>query len=314
MAEKIAVLMGGRSLEREVSLKSGERVVAALQGRGYPVVALDLVPQLVDSLRSEKPQAVYVALHGKLGEDGVIQELLEFLRIPYTGSGVLASMLTWDKDLSKRLFLENGIPTPAWVAFSASAFKEMGAARALDLIAEQTGGFPVAVKPASQGSALGLRRVEDPSGLADAILNAFAYDSKVMVEKWVGGTEIAISVIDGPEGPEALPAVEIVPKSGIYDYDAKYTPDATDYFIPVRLPAEQVERAASIAREVYRVLGCRDLSRIDAVIDEHGRTQVLECSTLPGLTETSVLAMSAEAAGIGFDDLVERQIRAALTR
>ena len=314
MAPKIGVLMGGRSLERAISLVSGKRVCEALTSRGYRVVALDLVPELVDTLSSERPDAVYIALHGKLGEDGTVQELLEFLGIPYTGPNVLTSMLAWDKDLTKELLVKQGIPTPAWVSFSASAIKEMGAMRALDRIAGELGGYPLCVKPAEQGSALGLARVEDDRQLAEAILDALAYDTKVVVEKWVEGTEIAVSVIDGPNGPVVLPAVEIVPRSGIYDYNAMYTQGETDYFVPARLPEATLERASELARTVYELLGCRDVSRIDTIVDADGTPYVLECSTLPGLTETSVLVMAADAAGIAFDDLVDRVAKDALAR
>ncbi|NTU70519.1 MAG: D-alanine--D-alanine ligase [Coriobacteriia bacterium] len=314
MAKKIAVLMGGRSLEREISLQSGARVVAALEARGHHVLALDLVPKLVDTLRSERPDAVYITLHGKFGEDGMIQELLEFLKIPYTGPGVLASMLAWDKDLTKRLFLTNDIPTPPWIAFSAEAIKEMGAASALDLVGEEIGGFPVAVKPAEQGSALGLSRVSDAKGLAEAMLTGLGYDSKVLVEKWIDGTEIAIPILDGPNGTEALPAVEIAPKAGLYDYESMYTPGETEYFVPARLPEDVAARATEIATRVYTSLGCRDVSRVDMVVAADGTPYVLECSTSPGLTETSVLAMSAEAAGISFEEYVDRIVSAALAR
>jgi len=311
---KIAVLMGGRSLERDISLQSGARVVSALESCGHRVLALDLVPGLVNTLRSEKPDAVYITLHGKFGEDGMIQELLEFLKIPYTGSGVLASMLAWDKDLTKRLFLTTGIPTPPWLAFSAEAIKEMGAASALDLVGEEIGGYPVVVKPAMQGSALGLSKVEDASGLAEAMLTGLGYGSKVLVEKWIDGTEIAVPILDGPDGPEVLPAVEIVPKHGLYDYDSMYTVGETEYFVPARLPESVLGHAMDTARRVYTSLGCRDVSRIDMVVAEDGTPHVLECSTSPGLTETSVLAMSAEAAGVSFESLVDRIINAALAR
>ncbi len=314
MRDKIAVLMGGNSLEREVSLQSGERVFEALKGLGYRALPLDVTPDLVETLRSEKPDAVFVALHGKFGEDGMIQELLEFIGIPYTGPGVLTSMLAWDKDLTKRLFLTHGIPTPDWVAFSAGSIKETGAARALDLVGGEIGGYPVGVKPSQQGSALGLSRVETPDKLADAMLAALGYDVKVLIEKWVDGTELAVSVLDGEDGPQALPPVEVVPKTGIFDYDAKYNPSKTDYFIPARLSEEVLSNAVETAKKVYALLACRDVSRIDMVVAKDGTPYVLECSTHPGLTETSVLAMSAEEAGITFDELVDRLVRAALGR
>ncbi len=195
MAEKIAVLMGGRSLEREVSLASGKHVCDALQALGYYVLALDVTADLVETLRSERPDAAYIALHGKFGEDGTIQELLEFLGIPYTGPGVVASALAWDKSVAKHLFAEHGIPTPPWVTLTADAFKEMGAATAIDLMGEAAGGYPVAVKPSRQGSALGLRRVESADELADALLDALSYDTAAIVERWVEGVELAVTVL-----------------------------------------------------------------------------------------------------------------------
>jgi D-alanine-D-alanine ligase len=315
MKQKIAVLMGGRSLEREVSLSSGRNVSDALTAAGYKVLPLDVTADLVDTLRSERPDAAYIALHGKYGEDGTIQELLEFLGVPYTGPGVVASALAWDKSVAKHLFAEKGVATPAWVTLTTDAFKEMGAATALDLIPEAVGGFPVAVKPAKQGSALGLRRVNSAEGLADALLTALSYDTSALVEKWIEGTELAISVLG--EGPDALvlPAVEIVPPAtGLYDFTARVTPGDTDFFAPARITAAAAEAAAAVALEVHSALGCRDLSRVDLVIDGEGRPFVLECNTSPGMTETSLLPMSAEAAGMTFQDVVSRLTEAALAR
>lgn len=315
MKEKIAVLMGGRSLEREVSLASGRNVSDALAAAGYKVLPLDVTADLVATLRSERPDAAYIALHGKYGEDGTIQELLEFLGVPYTGPGVVASALAWDKSVAKHLFAEKGIPTPAWVTLTADAFKEMGAATALDLIPEAVGGFPVAVKPAKQGSALGLRRVDSAEGLADALLTALSYDTSALVEKWINGTELAISVLGQGLDALVLPAVEIVPPaSGLYDFTARVTPGETDFFAPARITPETAISAAAVALNVHNALGCRDLSRIDLVIDSEGRPLVLECNTSPGMTETSLLPMAAEAADMTFQDVVSRLVEAALTR
>ncbi|GAB4281926.1 MAG: D-alanine--D-alanine ligase [Coriobacteriia bacterium] len=310
--EKIAVLMGGRSLERDVSLKSGERVCAALDERGYRVLALDVTPELTETLRSERPDAVYIALHGKYGEDGTIQELLEFLGIPYTGPGVVASALAWDKAVSKRLFRANGIPTPDWVTFSADAFKEMGAARALDLVPDALGGFPLVVKPAEQGSALGLTRVEDADALPDALLSALSYGSVAIAERWIEGAELAVSVLDGPDGLEVLPPVEMVPKSGLFDFSAMYTPGETDYYVPARLTDDVAAEVRRLAEAVHTLLGCRHVSRVDMVVGADGVPNVLECNTSPGMTETSLLPMAADAIGVSFQDLVERLARAAL--
>jgi D-alanine-D-alanine ligase len=314
MKEKIAVLMGGRSLEREVSLRSGERVFGALTELGYRAIALDVTPDLVDTLRREKPDAVYIALHGKFGEDGTVQEALEFLAIPYTGPGVVASSLAWDKSLSKRLFAEAGIPTPAWVTFTADAFKEMGAASALDLVPGAIGGLPAVVKPTKQGSALGLSRVDDPAELPDALLSALSFGDAAIVEKWVDGCELAVSVLDGPDGPEVLPPVEMVAKSGLFDFKAMYTAGETEYFCPARLSDDVMGDVVDLAARCHALLGCRDVSRVDMVVDDDGRPFVLEVNTSPGMTETSLLPMAAGAAGITFRQLVDRLARAAHCR
>jgi D-alanine-D-alanine ligase len=311
MKEKIAVLMGGRSLEREVSLRSGERVFSALQELGYRALGLDVTPELVDTLRREKPDAVYIALHGKFGEDGTVQEALEFLGIPYTGPGVVASSLAWDKSLSKRIFAEAGVPTPAWVTFTRDAFKEMGAASALDLVPGAVGGFPVVVKPTKQGSALGLAKVDAADGLADALLSALSFGDAAIVEKWVDGCEIAVSVLDGPDGPQVLPPVEMVAKSGLFDFSAMYTAGETEYFCPARLEPAVSDEVVALAARCHTLLGCRDVSRCDIVVDAQGRPFVLEVNTSPGMTELSLLPMAAQAAGIAFPQLVERLVRAA---
>ncbi|MCE5191547.1 MAG: D-alanine--D-alanine ligase [Actinomycetia bacterium] len=312
MKEKIAVLMGGRSLEREVSLASGKRVCDALAELGYRVVPLDVTPELVATLRSERPDAVYIALHGKDGEDGTVQELLEFLGIAYTGPGVVASALAWDKAVSKRLFRENGIPTPTWVTFTASAFKEMGAATALDLLPGVLGGFPLVVKPAEQGSALGLTRVTAPAELPGALMNALSYGDKAIVERWIDGVELAVSVLDGPEGPRVLPPVEMVALSGLFDFSAMYTPGETDYYVPARLDEAVMAEVIRLAADVHLLLGCRHVSRVDMVVGANGAPQVLECNTSPGMTETSLLPMAAAAVDITFQELVELLARAAL--
>jgi D-alanine-D-alanine ligase len=314
MKRKVAVLMGGRSLEREVSLASGRRVSDALEAAGYYVLPLDVTADLVQTLRSERPDAAYIALHGKYGEDGTIQELLEFLGIPYTGPGVVSSALAWDKSVAKHLFIERDIPTPAWVTLTADAFKEMGAATALDLVSEAVGGFPVAVKPAKQGSALGLRRVDTSEGLADALLTALSYDTSALVEKWIDGVELAISVLGEGDDALVLPAVEIVPNGAIYDFAARVTPGEADFFAPARITPEAAAIAAATALRVHNALGCRDVSRVDLVLDEVGQPLVLECNTSPGMTETSLLPMAAEAADMTFQDVVSRLIEAALAR
>lgn len=312
--EKIAVLMGGRSLERDVSLKSGQRVCEALGTLGYRVLPLDVTADLVQTLRAERPDACYITLHGKYGEDGTIQELLEFLGIAYTGPGVVSSALAWDKSLAKRLFVEHAIPTPSWVTLTADAFKEMGAATALDLVPVDVGAFPLAVKPSKQGSALGLTRVDSAGALAEALLTALGYGEAAIIEKWIEGCVVAVSVFDGPGGPVVLPPVEIVARSGLFDFDAMYTPGQTEYFVPARLDEAALAAVVENAARVHTLLGCRDVSRVDMVVDSAGSAYVLECNTSPGMTETSLLPMAAEAGDISFQDVVERLTQAALGR
>lgn len=314
MKQKIAVLMGGRSLEREVSLASGKRVCEALEGAGHYVLGLDVTADLVNTLRSERPDAAYIALHGKYGEDGTIQELLEFLGIPYTGPGVVSCALSWDKSVAKHLLSENGVDTPGWITLTSDAFKQMGAAAAVDLMGDAVGGFPVAVKPSRQGSALGLMRVEDRESLAEALLDALSYDTAAMVERWVEGTELAVSVLGDGDAAQVLPPVEIAPREGLYDFSARYAEGETDFFVPARLDDAVLDSATRVAAKVHALLRCRDVSRVDMVVDGDGRPWVLECNSSPGMTETSLLPMAAEAAGMSFQDVVLRVTSAALER
>lgn len=310
MKPRIVVLMGGRSLERSVSLVSGRRVTRALEERGYPVSALDVDENLVPALISEKPDLAFISLHGKDGEDGTVQELLEILGVPYTGPGPLASIIGFNKVLSKELFLANGIPTPAYFTVSESTLEDMGAAALLPAAWEKLGG-PVVVKPAAQGSALGVGIIHEFDALAGALVTALGYDNRVLIERFVAGCEIAVSVI-GDREPLALPAVEVVPESGFFDFEARYTPGKTDYYVPARLPGETAAEAERLAIEVHGLLHCKDLSRVDMVVGEDGIPYVLELNISPGMTETSLLPIAAAEAGMSFADLVERIVSLAL--
>lgn len=310
MKPRIVVLMGGRSLERDVSLMSGRRIERALRERDYPVIALDVDETLVPRLLEEKPDLVYIALHGKDGEDGTVQELLEILGLPYTGPGPLASGIGFNKVLSKELFLDAGIATPRYFSLGEATVEDMGAAGLLPLAWEKLGA-PVVVKPAAQGSALGVSVVERFDELAGALVGAFGYDDRVLIEEFIRGTEIAVSVI-GNDLPVALPSVEVVPRSGFFDFDARYTPGETDYFVPARLPEKVAAEAERIALEVHRLLRCKDMSRVDMVVDEDGRPFVLELNISPGMTETSLLPIAAREVGMSFVDLVERLVKLAL--
>lgn len=309
---KIAVLMGGRSLEREVSLKSGHRVADALEEKGYKVSRIDVDEKLVSLLRKIKPDLAYIALHGKDGEDGTIQELLEMLKIAYTGPGVYASILGFDKVLSKETFKTNGIPTAPFYTLSVAAFKEMGAEDSLGKIVADLG-LPLVIKPARQGSALGIKIAHKKSELPDRIIEALNFDNKIILEKYLRGKEISISIL-GNRALQALPPVEIVPHKEYFDFESMYSMGKTDYFVPARLSASTRKKVEEIALNVYRALHARDVSRIDMVIDDKLGPRVLEINTSPGLTETSLLPMAAEACKISFEDLVEKIAKMALKR
>ena len=310
MKEKIAVLMGGHSLERDVSFASGKRVAAALKKLGYRVVRVDVDEHVVTNLKREKVDLCFIALHGKFGEDGTIQELLEIMGIPYTGAGVLASMIGMDKALSKEIFRLEDIPTPDFYALSTGAIKEMGASAVLKDVVEKIG-LPLVVKPSSQGSALGIKFVNDESELPSALLGALSYDEKVILEEYIKGTEVAVSVL-GNARPHPLPAVEIVPKKGFFDFEAMYTMGMTEYFVPARLTPEKTREVQAIAVKTFKALKCKGVARVDFIIGRDEVPYVLELNTIPGMTETSLLPMAAQEAGMTFEELVDRIVKLAL--
>ena len=300
---RVAVLKGGRSLERQVSLKSGARVQDALHRLGHDVVAIDVGHDLVRRLRHSAPEVAFVALHGRDGEDGTVQELLEVLAIPYTGSGISACIRCADKVIAKNHMLDAGIPTPDFFAFNETAFKELGAADALPAIEERLG-FPLVVKPAGQGSALGIKFAASARDVPGALVAAFSYGDKVLLERHVQGRDLAVSVLDR----EVLPVVEAVPTDEeFYDFEARYEIGRTQFVCPAELPAAVTARAQELALQVWDVLGCRGVARIDLMLcDKTGELTVLEANAIPGMTETSLLPMAADAAGIGFDELIAR--------
>jgi D-alanine-D-alanine ligase len=311
---RIAVLKGGRSLERQVSLRSGARVEDALERLGHDVVGIDVGPDLIRRLREEVPDAAFVALHGRNGEDGTVQELLEILDVPYTGSGVLACTLATDKVLTKHLLLEAGIPTPPFFAFTQTAFRELGAAEMLPAIAERLD-FPIVVKPSGQGSALGIKFARTPEDVPAALVAAFSYDARVLLERHVEGRDLAVSVLDGAGGPEALPVVEAVPREeDFYDFEARYEIGRTGFICPAELAPGTTERAQGLALACHRLLGCYAFSRVDLMLDRHDELYVLEANPIPGLTDTSLLPQAAEAGGIDFDQLVGRILELAFER
>ncbi len=308
---RVAVLKGGRSLERQVSLRSGARVQEALARLGHEVVPVDAGPDLVDELSAERPEIAFVALHGRDGEDGTVQELLEVLGIPYTGSGVSACIRAADKVLAKHAMRDAGIPTPDFYAFNDTAFEALGAAQALPAIEERLE-FPIVVKPARQGSALGIKFARTPADVPAALVSAFSYDRKVLLERYVHGRELAISLLDDGGAPVALPIVEALPEQeSFYDFESRYEIGRTRFVCPAQLDPEVAARASEIALQTYALLGCAGFGRVDLMLSQDtGELFVLELNPIPGLTETSLLPQAAEAAGISFDGLVERVLAA----
>jgi D-alanine-D-alanine ligase len=305
---RVAVLKGGRSLERQVSLRSGARVEDALRRLDHEVVAIDVALDLIRRLRETEPDVAFIAMHGRDGEDGTVQELLEILGIPYTGSGVLACSRATDKVLAKHLMLEAGIPTPEFFAFNETAFRELGAAEALPAIEERLD-FPIVVKPSSQGSALGIKFARSAAELPAALVAAFSYDSRVLLERHVDGRDLAVSILDG----EPLPIVEAVPRDEeFYDFEARYEIGRTDFVCPAQLADGLTGLAQDLAVQTYRLFGCSAFARVDLMLDQADDLTVLEANPIPGLTETSLLPQAAEAAGISFDELVGRILELAL--
>jgi D-alanine-D-alanine ligase len=330
---RVAVLMGGTSAERPVSLSTGKQILNALDPDRYTVYALDTasgerflpatgLPDHVRTLKSfdgersvstladlqqvaesDRPDVVFIALHGPGGEDGTVQGMLELLGVPYVGSGVLASALAMDKAMCKRVLVSEGVLMPEGRLLRRGDDASRQAAQAMAL--------PLVVKPNAQGSSFGVTIVETAEQLDQAIEKAFQYDSSILVEQCVRGTEISVPVL-GNDVPSVLPIIEIVPKSGVYDYESKYTPGATDEIVPARLADGVTARAQEIAATCHKVLGCRGMSRTDMIVTASGEIYALEVNTIPGMTPTSLLPRSAQAAGIPFPELLDRLIGHAL--
>jgi D-alanine-D-alanine ligase len=306
---KVAVLKGGKSLERNVSLRSAARVEDALTRLGHETVSLDAGADLVRRLREHRPDVAFVAMHGAGGEDGTAQELLEILDLPFTGPGVAACALCSDKVRAKHALRAAGVPTPAWFAFSETAFRGLGAADALEGLGESLG-FPIVVKPSRGGSALGVRFAGSREEVPEALVSAFSYDERVLLERFVEGRELAVGVLDD----EALPVVEAIPEGGDrYDFEARYEIGRTRFECPAELTEGEREAVVEAALGAYRALGCAGFSRVDLILGESG-PEVLEVNAIPGLTDTSLLPQAAEAAGLAFEELVERIIGLALER
>jgi D-alanine-D-alanine ligase len=308
---RVAVLKGGRSLERQVSLRSGARVEDALERLGHEVISIDADADLVERLRAERPDVAFVAMHGRDGEDGTVQELLELVGVPYTGSGVSACIRSMDKVLAKHAMRDAGIATPDFYSFTQTAFRELGAATALPAIEERLD-FPIVVKPAGQGSALGIKFARTAEDVPAALLSAFSYDDKVLLERHVEGRDLAVAVLDG----EVLPIVEAVPvDEEFYDFEARYQIGKTEFVCPAALSDAIATDAQAVALRVFELLGLSGFGRVDLMLEAGtDRLYVLEANSIPGLTETSLLPQAADAAGIGFDELIGRIVDGALQR
>lgn len=304
---RVAVLSGGMSLEREVSLRSGTRVTTALNEQGYDVTRIDVDAGLVAMLERGEFDVAVLALHGAAGEDGTIQSVLELLRMPFTGSDVLASSLAWNKPIAQGLYARAGLRVPERITLSQQAFRELGASAVVDRIAPLLG-LPVVVKPVTGGSSLGLSIVTAAAELPGAIVGALSYADAVLVERFIEGTEVAVSVLDG----RALPPVEISPKDGRYDFAARYTAGATEFHAPARLDPAVVTACERIAIAAGAAIGARHLWRADMIVDADGAPWLLEIDTCPGMTETSLAPLAAEAAGLAFPDLCSTLVELAL--
>lgn len=289
-ANRVGVIMGGTSSEREISLKSGTAVFDALKRKGYPVVAIDAAEDMVTLIRKHQIDTAFVCLHGPMGEDGTIQGFLKVMGIPYTGSGVRASAVAMDKIMTKDLVQCHKIPTPAFAVLTEEKSRYAW------------GRLPVVVKPSEEGSTIGVSRVEKRKDLAPAVREAFRFCPRVLLEEYIQGREVTAGIL----GDEMLPLVEVRPSEGFYDFAAKYTSGDTQYLVPAPLPKGLARRVQQLALKVHRLIGCRGATRVDFMIDHKKRPYMLEVNTIPGMTETSLLPKAAQASGISFDDLVER--------
>ena len=328
---KVAVLMGGTSFERSFSLESGKLVCSALERAGHEVLPLDADENLIDTLRAEKPDVAFVCIHGAGGEDGIVPSLLEFLRIPFVGSRPAVCRTAWNKaDLPmvvKRVFDkgEHVASWPAQIVLPARAFRDLGAAKAIGLMPERLGGgakFPIAVKPARGGSAMGLTKVWSADQLGKAILDALAFDDSVVIQPWISGCEVSVPIMC-PDGEIcALDPVEIVARGGMYDTEARVEHDRVSFFYPVRpeslskdpLEAEHIkELIKKAAVEVFEAYGCRDIARVDMIWDGEA-VRVLDLKVFPGLMETAIIPQAIEAAGLDMADVLDKLIRTAYER
>lgn len=299
--KKIGVLMGGLSAEREVSLKSGDAILKALKDMGYNAAGIDVGKDLADGLKQEKVEFAFIALHGRYGEDGAVQGMLEIMGVPYTGSGIAASALGMNKVFSKKIFEFHKLSVGQYMILEKKDLKDWKKkVSSLE--------FPAVVKPVSEGSSVGVSIVSEEKGLKDAFDLAFKYGNEIIIEKYIKGREIQVGIL----GKRALGAIEIIPKRQFYDYEAKYTPNMSEHIFPARLPEQIYNEVLELGLKAHRVLGCKGYSRVDLIIDSDNRPFLLEVNTLPGMTNVSLLPEIAKGVGIDFNRLVEMILMEAL--
>ena len=311
--ETVVVLAGGLSHERDVSLRSGRRVAQALRGEGLEVVESDVDAGLLGRLAEHPGAVVFPVLHGEAGEDGALREVLALLGIPFVGSVGAACRVAFDKSVCTRVVAEAGIRAARQVALPHEIFRELGAGALMAALGEKIG-FPMMVKPSRSGSALGASKVSAARELPGAMVGAYAYGPVAVVEEFVAGTEIAVTVVDRGAGPTALPAVEIRPDSGVYDYSARYTAGATRFLCPAEVDADVAERCAELALRAHAVLGLRDLSRTDLIVTPQGEPVFLEVNVSPGMTETSLVPLAIEAGDWSLGKMCTDLVRVAAGR
>lgn len=310
---RVIVLAGGLSYERDVSLRSGRRITDALRRVDVDAQLRDVDATLLPDLVSDPPDAVVFALHGSVGEDGALRSVLDLVGVPYVGPSAVAAQRTWDKANAKALLRDAGLPTPDWIALPQDTFSALSAGALLDSIVDKFA-MPLVVKPASGGSGLGVHVVDKASDLPSAMIGCFAYGDVALIERFMPGWDVAVGVIDTADGPVSLPAVEIEPQSGHYDYAARYNPGATTWHVPARLEQQRSDDVAAIAVMAYQALGLRDLSRIDLIVGQSGPPQVLEANVVPGMTETSLVPMAAQAGGHDIGKLLADLVNRAIAR
>lgn len=297
---KVQVLAGGLSHERDISLKSGRRVADALSDQGATVIMREPDHDLLENIRKDRPDVIWPVLHGATGEDGSLRDILAQTKVPFVGASGSAARLAWDKSIAKILVERTGVATPAWVTLPKEAFKELDVDGVLEAIGKSLA-LPVVVKPARSGSAHGVTVVTEPNQLSRAMIDAYVYCDVAIIEKFVVGTELAISIVDLGAGPIALPAVEVEAIDGFYGYEERYTAGETNYYVPARLSKSVSEKAARLAVDIHELLGLRHLSRIDLIVDKKGVPWFLEANVVPGMTDTSLLpqAILAEGSTLG---------------